>query len=381
MERLFRVAIICSLVQGLSTSGAAPVVAQDARVAGCRYFSDTGHNVQSEFLAFYDRFNGAVTMGQPRTEALVQDGMTVQYFERVRVELHPSDPAQYRVQLTLLGDLLGYRQSPISTEDIPPFSNMQRRYYPQTGHTVSYVFLQYYDTRGGLDLFGYPITEMMGESGTVVQYFQRGKMEWHPENPLSSQVTLGALGDESIRRWNVSSQYLAPVESACRAVAEGPTALPTPATQPTPQPTSPPTLGPHAAPQAATSYVRPTAVPTQPAQVQPPPPTMAPAVPQPVTDFSLSAWVRYRGTGQGGNQTVYARAVDSLGRGVSNAPVEATVHFQTGDVLVRGVTDAIGSCSLNFEIGFPQPGYPVMIEVRVVHGGRSVSVHTSFTVW
>ncbi len=306
MRRLLTIAILVSLVLALSPLGVASVLAQGGRVAGCRYFPATGHNVQGEFLSFFDRYNGEVLFGQPRSEALVQDGLTVQYFERVRMELHPSNPAPYRVQLSLLGDLLGYRQPPIPADSIPPFNHPQRRYYPQTGHTLSYGFMQYYDSHGGLDVFGYPISEMINQNGLVIQYFQRGKMEWHPENPVSYQVTLGTLGNEYIVRRGVSQQALAAVGSACSSSTSigqstVPIATPTPVLRPT-APPSPPVSGP-------VGQTVPTPVGSNP---QPPPqnpqPT-APAAPQPAAiDFSVTAAVKYRITGQGGTQTVYVRA-------------------------------------------------------------------------
>ena len=371
MRRLLALVIILSMLQGSMPLGPASVQAQGSRVAGCRYFPATGHNVLGEFLSFFDRYNGEVLFGQPRTEALAQDGMTVQYFERVRMELHPSNPPQYRVQLTLLGDLLGYRQGPISAESIPPFNHPHRRYYPQTGHTLSYGFMQYYDMHGGLDVFGYPISEMMNYNGLAIQYFQRGKMEWHPENAASSQVTLGTLGNEYIVRTGVSQQSLAAVGSACSSntsisLSTVPMATPTPVPPP---------------PAGATPVAQGVTTPSNP---QPPPPgpqpTVLPPV-QPPTDFSVTAAVKRRITGQGGTQTLYVRAQDAQGRGVADATVNAIVHYQSGDVSVPGRTDGAGSCTLTFDIGFPPPGYTVMIEVQVTHGGRTVVARTSFMVW
>jgi hypothetical protein len=376
MKRLLGIIVIFCMLQVLGTLGAAPVQSQGARVAGCRYFTATGHNVQSEFLAFFDRYGGEVVFGQPRTEALVQDGLTVQYFERVRMELHPSNPAQYRVQLTLVGELLGYRQGPIPVESIPPLSNLQRRYYPQTGHTISYAFLQYYDTRGGLDVFGYPITEMLNEGGCTAQYFQRGKMEWHPENPISSQVTLGALGNEYLARTRMSEQYLAPVASVCSSGQAGASLAPIPTPTPlTLQPTlpAPSTSGPVPQGQATAAAPAP--------QLPTPRPTAAPPPPPANLDFTVSCMVKYRITGQGGTQTLYVRAVDSQGRGVANAGVQAVARFQTENVIARGTTDALGSCCLTFNIAAAPPGYTVMIETQVTHAGRTVTSRASFLIW
>jgi hypothetical protein len=307
-------------------------------------------------LAFLDGHGGVTTLGLPRTEAFDQDGLRVQYFQRARMELHPGNPPAYRVQLTLLGDLLGYRAPPIPTSAIPAMNHPQRRYYPQTGHTLSYAFMQYYETHGGLDVFGYPITELVMEGGTVVQYFQRAKMEWHPENPIPNQITLGNLGDEYIWCTSVPRSRLDPVAPTGSPAAEvGPTAV-------VPAAPSPPS-----APQGQTlsTPVVPTPLPT-------------PAV----TSFDVTASVRYPITGQGGSQTVYVRVVNERGEGVSGAAVEVVVHFRSGDQLVQANrTDSSGYASLSFNIGYPPPGYTVVIEVRATSGGRTETTHTSFIPW
>ena len=46
------------------------------------------------------------------------------------------------------------------------------RYFPETGHTVSGAFLEFYDMHGGPFIFGYPITEEVYEGGRTVQYFE-----------------------------------------------------------------------------------------------------------------------------------------------------------------------------------------------------------------
>jgi len=389
MRRLLKVLIVLSVLQGLSMLGADAALSQSSGAAGCRYFPATGHNIQAEFLTFFDRFGGASIFGQPCTEAFVQDGLTVQYFERGRMELHPSNPAPYRVQLTLTGELLGYRQPAIPSQSIPPFSNPQRRYYPQTGHTLSYVFLRFYDTHGGLDIFGYPITEMVNQDGLVVQYFQRGKMEWHPENPISSQVTLGSLGDEYIARTNLSSQHLTSAQSICDSgPSVQPTSVPRPAATPVPPPTvaapapEPTTAATASQPPSGLGELGGTGQPTTVPPTQPPPVQRPTAVPPATTaDFTVSANVKYLTTGQGGTQTVYVRVLDSKGSGVGICSVMAIAHVQPQDVQVPCTTDAEGFCSLSFNIGFPPAGYTVMIEVRATHAARTVNASTSFLVW
>jgi C-terminal peptidase prc len=74
------------------------------------------------------------------------------------------------------------------------------RTFPQTGQTVSGIFLQYWDTHGGLAQQGYPISgEMQERSDTdgkayKVQYFERAVFEAHPENKAPYDVLLSLLG-------------------------------------------------------------------------------------------------------------------------------------------------------------------------------------------
>lgn len=361
MDKLLRALCSVFLALGLVFWSVIPIQSQVSVVGGVRYFPATGHNVQGEFLAFFDRYGGEAIFGLPRTEEFIQDGLKVQYFQRARMEYHPYNPEPYRVQLTLLGDLLGYRLPPIPASSIPPPNHPQRRYYPQTGHTLSYTFLEYFDRHGGLDVFGYPITELMIEGGIVVQYFQRGKMEWHPENPIPYQVTLGNLGEEYIRRINLSASYLAPVAPLSSPVG------PQIQTEPTPS-----------------EVIPPPSVPSDKGEPVPPmvPPTPIPPTPALSVEFAVSAWVKYPLPGQGGLQTVYVRTMDRWGNGVAGANVEAVVHFRGGDqVFSAGNTDASGYCSFVFSIGNQPLGYTVLIDVRVTYGGRTVTAQTSFIPW
>jgi YVTN family beta-propeller protein len=74
--------------------------------AGCRFFSETGHNVCGDILAAWQS-RGMSVAGLPlsdtRTEAIGGKEYMVQWFERARFELHPNNAPPYRVQLGLLG--------------------------------------------------------------------------------------------------------------------------------------------------------------------------------------------------------------------------------------------------------------------------------------
>lgn len=86
-------------------------------------------------------------------------------------------------------------------------------YYEETGHNLCDTFLAYWESNGGLPVFGYPITEEYqeenwdtGETYTV-QYFERERFEYHPENAGTVyEVLLGRLGNEVLlmqgRNWH-----------------------------------------------------------------------------------------------------------------------------------------------------------------------------------
>ncbi len=156
-----------------------------------RYFPETGHVVRGDFLVFFDTFGGLEIFGYPVTEPFIQNGLLVQYFQNARFEAHPTNPAPYRVQLGLLGLELNYNRPPVARSE--PDSR-DRQYFPETGHTVVHAFLDFFRTKGNIDAFGYPITETYYEGGRIVQYFQRLKMEWRPED-RAAPVKIGNLGE------------------------------------------------------------------------------------------------------------------------------------------------------------------------------------------
>lgn len=79
----------------------------------------------------------------------------------------------------------------------------QVRYFPETGHTVGGRFLQYWQANGGLAVFGYPLTNEVHEQGRTVQYFERQRFEYHPEQPRPYDVLLGRLGAELLEQQGI----------------------------------------------------------------------------------------------------------------------------------------------------------------------------------
>ena len=171
------------LVMILSLLAVSPVQAQDDDHN--KYFDQTGHNIQGAFWHFYQNVNEAETfLGYPITEQFInQDGVLVQYFQRARLELQNGE-----VHLSPLGTLT-YKtgvqlriDNPLACRDF------------ETGDAVCFAFLQYFDEHGGLALLGYPISPFEYQDNRVVQYFQNGRLEWHPSKPEGQRVVMGELG-------------------------------------------------------------------------------------------------------------------------------------------------------------------------------------------
>ena len=168
------------------------------------YFDETGHNVRHGFLKYFNARSGLSAFGLPLTEEFNERGRTVQYFERARFEYHPElAGTPYETQLGLLNDALTAPRRPFAG-DTPFPSVPQHRYFPETGHSVHFGFLQFWETQGGLDRFGYPISQEVVENGRTVQHFQRVRLEWIPEAPAGQQVRIAKVGSEYMRAFGLA---------------------------------------------------------------------------------------------------------------------------------------------------------------------------------
>jgi hypothetical protein len=180
-------------------------------LASPRCFPSTGHGVSGEFLRTFDRLGGVESLGYPLVEPFEQEGRRVQYFEYARLEDHPDNPGGPLVKLSFLGERLGRRQPPIAASRVPPASEPGSRYYPQTGHVVGGDFLTYFDQKGGVDRFGYPIAEPLVVEGQLVQDFQRMRLIWHADRPPGDRVTPEAIGRVYFDAQRLDPALLSPV--------------------------------------------------------------------------------------------------------------------------------------------------------------------------
>ncbi len=152
-----------------------------------RLFPDTGHMLDSQFIAYYDKNSGTRVLGSPITEVYQEGGRTVQMFERGRLEY---DAGTGKVSPTALGVLLTQGRSADAAVAAPE-SDLQELYDATTGHTVGSVFADYWKAAGAGAVLGRPITEQTLLSPVplrFVQYFEFARLETDATGQVSSQL-------------------------------------------------------------------------------------------------------------------------------------------------------------------------------------------------
>jgi hypothetical protein len=321
-----------------ATLGVAAHVRVLAQGGPARYFEETGLNVSGPFLRFYNAHGGPALFGYPLTQPYREDGRLVQVFQRAKMELHEGGPGASYVTLAPLGEMLWERDPPIPTDQIPMPDHAGKQYFAETGHTVCFSFLAFYRSHGGVDMFGYPITEWFVEpNGRIVQYFQHVKMEWHPENTASQRIQLGMLGAIYVQQF-VDPIYTGPESPAIAARAP----LETSAS-----------------------------------------PGDAPVDPRRVTELSVRASVQEAITGADSVQTVYVYIFDQNGRGVPGASVgvEVTYEGQRALQLPLPATNANGYSELAFEVESPTAGPRVVLKLNTRYGDLVAGTSTAFLAW
>jgi hypothetical protein len=94
-----------------------------------------------------------------------------------------------------------YAGGPCAAPSPSPTPAPRSRTFPQTGKTVTGLFLDYWNAGGGLPQQGYPISDPFTEVSDLngkpytVQYFERAVFEYHPENAGTPYaVLLSQLG-------------------------------------------------------------------------------------------------------------------------------------------------------------------------------------------
>lgn len=195
MRRLFVVLVL--FVMALAALPAVRTQAQDARC-----FPETGFCISGPIRQYWERNGGLPVFGFPisalQNETI--EGWTgpVQWFQRDRLEDHTNEGRG--VLAGRLGvEFLARQGRPWQFQ---PLGNPIQgcRGFPETGYYLCGGFLSFWERNGGLERFGFPITnqitENIGGRDYSVQYFERRRMEFHPENRPPFDILLGLLGTE-----------------------------------------------------------------------------------------------------------------------------------------------------------------------------------------
>jgi hypothetical protein len=179
--------------------------------------SPTGHDVAGRFQSFYDQSGGLPVFGYALSGPVYENNLFVQYFERQRFEYHSENAGTpYEVLLGRLGATDAQAKGLLSTapfqpKPAPSGDSADCSFVAATGHSLCFGFRDYWNSHGlqfgdkgvsyreSLALFGYPISDEYVDpaTGLTVQYFERARFEYHPENPAPYQVELGLLGAPS----------------------------------------------------------------------------------------------------------------------------------------------------------------------------------------
>lgn len=92
----------------------------------------------------------------------------------------------------------------------------EERCFAETGFCITGRFLSYWEQNGGLPVFGYPLTTaaeaVNAETGKayLTQWFERARLELHPDQPAPYDVLLGRLGSDMLQDRSVDWVALLP---------------------------------------------------------------------------------------------------------------------------------------------------------------------------
>ncbi len=199
----------------------------------CFVEANNPYCLEEPFSDYWDDNGGLPVFGYPITFAKAElnpdTGISyhTQWLERNRFEVHPENAGTaYEVLLGLLGKerLRQLGREAVAREAGPQAGCL---WFEETGHNVcdqanGLGFKSYWQSHGlkidGLDnyarslqLFGLPLTgvslETNANGDTVqTQWFERARLEWHPNNPDQFKVLLGLLGKEVLDNRGVTPQ-------------------------------------------------------------------------------------------------------------------------------------------------------------------------------
>ncbi len=303
----------------LLTTNGGHVVAQQGGTS--EYFPATGHTVSGEFWTFYQSIENAdYVLGAPITEQFsdAKSGRVIQYFQRARFEYYPENAADQRVLLTAVGSFV--MEHAVPSGELEPNNPIGCRKFDETGFSVCYAFLEFFDKNGGEWLVGKPISPFVFYNGRIVQYFERARFEWFPQNLEGQKVVLAELGRLYFDLLPEDAARLQPVRA-----------------------------------ENAPGDVR----------------ALAPNI------FTWKAVTR-----TDDSQAVYVTVRDQTNRPVAGATAIITIHWaQGGEQRFAQTTDGQGLVNVPLRVQNQPHGSLAVIDVEVNYMGLSEKIQSSFRIW
>ncbi|WP_129675658.1 VanW family protein [Candidatus Chloroploca sp. Khr17] len=217
----YLILIVLALALLLPSTPLAAAPAANPQATAFTYFPETGHNVGMQIKQFFDTYGGVAVFGLPLTELIIgADGRQVQYFEYARFEYNPTAPLAARVTLTRAGAMVSEGRADPAFQWMTGSADPERDFYPESGHTLGGAFRWFWQSNGGVPVFGYPISEELYEQDDVtgtevlVQYFERARLEYHPATATEPDaVRLTPVGRMLLQRDPVARAATAPVRA------------------------------------------------------------------------------------------------------------------------------------------------------------------------
>ena len=216
--RRFVLLVVCIATLFPSVVSAAPhapaEVPASLQTGTARVFEATGFTVANHFLSTWDAAaNPLFVYGLPISQPFIEESIStpgeyyrVQYFERAVLEENPDlAGTSYYVQGRLLGtaSVAMRRTEPAFVPVADPGDGTYDRVSRHTLRDSPAPFRDFYLRNGGLRVYGRPLSEQTQEVNKAdgktywVQYFERQRLEWHPdEADPRFRILLGLLGSE-----------------------------------------------------------------------------------------------------------------------------------------------------------------------------------------
>ena len=212
---LFMVCIVALLPHAVGAAPHAPAeVPASLQTGAARTFGETGFTVANHFLSTWNAAaNPLFIYGLPISQPFIEESIStpgeyyrVQYFERAVLEENPDlAGTSYYVQGRLLGTAsVAMRRTepaflPVANPGDGTYDSISRH----TLRDTPAPFRDFYLRNGGLRVYGRPLSEQTQEVNKAdgktywVQYFERQRLEWHPdEADPRFRILLGLLGRE-----------------------------------------------------------------------------------------------------------------------------------------------------------------------------------------